>query len=73
MARATNSPQVNTVHRAVIQSLVDELKMPNDEVENVYLEHVGKLESRARVLSFVSVLAAHDAKAELRTRRRTAA
>jgi hypothetical protein len=47
--------------------------MPNDEVENVYLEHVGKLESRARVLSFVSVLAAHDAKAELRTRRRTAA
>ena len=71
MVTTARTPQASGPHRSVIDSLARELQLPAEEVETVYLEQVRKLEGGARIKTFVSVLAAGSARAQLRRRPRS--
>jgi len=68
MASVLQQQRLTGSHRAVVDSLARELELPVEQVESVYLSEVTKLESGARVKTFVSVLAAGNARAKLRRR-----
>jgi hypothetical protein len=71
MVTASGSPDAHAAHRSVIDGLAKEMHLPADEVATVYLAQVRRLEGRARIKSFVTVLAAGSTRAELRRTRRS--
>ena len=66
MASTIHQRKATTKDRAVVASLARELALPVEEVEDAYLRELTKLETGARIKTFVSVLAAGNVRTHLR-------
>ena len=53
-------------HRAVVDSLAHDLGLPVEHVEDVYLAEMARIETGARIKTFVTVLAVGRVRARLR-------
>jgi hypothetical protein len=68
MARAPPEKQVNQSDRGFVSALARELNVPEEQVEHAYLDEVARLQSSARITTFVAVLAAGRVRSEFRRR-----
>lgn len=69
MTKATQDRQLSGTHLAVIDALAKELQIPVERVSGAYFEEISRLESGARIKTFVPVLAVGRVRNELRRRR----
>lgn len=69
MGSAARNARARTTNRAIIDKLADELDLLPEQVEPVYLEHLHRIESEARIKTFVTVLAAGSTRSQLRRHR----
>ncbi len=66
MASADRERKVNGPHRAVVDNLAFELNLPVDHVEKVYLTEMARIESGARIKTFLTVLTLGRVRSRLR-------
>lgn len=65
----TESADLDETRTRAIASLSQRLHVPLQEARKAYVKEVERLESQARIRSFVEVLAVSGARAELRSRK----
>jgi hypothetical protein len=70
MNRLLPSPKVTDSHRAAIEGLAHDLDLPVDDVEAVFHSEMKRIESGARIKTFVSVLTVGSVRNRLRRPRR---
>ena len=68
MASPTVGNKAMSSHVAVVDALAKELQLPVDSVAGAYFQEVARLEEKARIKTFVSVLAIGAVRTELRHR-----
>lgn len=68
MASPTVGSKATTSHIAVVDWLANELQLPVEKVAGAYFQEVARLEEKARVKTFVSVLAVGAVRTRLRRR-----
>jgi hypothetical protein len=66
MASADREPRLTRSQRAVIDTLAHDLDLPVDDVEEVYLAEMARIESGARIKTFLTVLTVGSVRARLR-------
>ncbi len=65
MASADREHKVNASHRAVVDNLARDLGLPVDHVEKVYLSEMARIESGARIKTFLTVLTVGSVRSRL--------
>ena len=68
MTSPTIGNKAMSSHVAVVDALAKELQLPVDSVAGAYFQEVARLEEKARIKTFVSVLAIGAVRTELRHR-----
>ena len=68
MTSPTVGNKAMSSHVAVVDALAKELQLPVDSVAGAYFQEVARLEEKARIKTFVSVLAIGAVRTELRHR-----
>jgi Protein of unknown function (DUF3562) len=68
MTTPTVGNKAMSSHVAVVDALAKELQLPVDSVAGAYFEEVARLEEKARIKTFVSLLAVGAVRSELRRR-----
>ena len=68
MTSSTVGNKAMSSHVAVVDALAKELQLPVDSVAGAYFQEVARLEEKARIKTFVSVLAIGAVRTELRHR-----
>ncbi len=65
MASADRKHKVSGPHRAVVDNLARDLGLPVDHVEEVYLAEMARIESGARIKTFLTVLTVGSVRSRL--------
>jgi hypothetical protein len=70
MASAVRERRASGPHRAVVDNLARDLELPVEHVEKVYLAEMARIESGARIKTFLTVLTVGRVRHRLRRERR---
>lgn len=66
MTSADRQRRVTGPHRAAVDKLARDLDLPVEEVEKVYLSEMARIESGARIKTFLTVLTVGSVRSRLR-------
>jgi len=72
MTSADSKRKVSGPHRAAVDNLARDLGLPVDHVEKVYLTEMARIESGARIKTFLTVLTVGSVRSRLLRREHTA-